>query len=440
MSVTRIAPWLADSRWPTAPIRHVARLGSGHTPSRSKPEYWQGCTIPWITLADVWQLRSGQTSVITETKEKISPLGEANSAAVRHPAGTVILSRTASVGFSAIMGRDMATSQDFATWSCGPKIDPRFLLHSLRGMAPDLKRIATGSTHKTIYMPDIEQLRVPLPPVEEQRHISDFLDVETTRIDGMVALRERQIELLVEAGVSRVLSAIRGEHVLGERKDSGLSWLGSIPKDWPVAAVAHHFDVDLGKMLNPERSRGDHLRPYLRVANVQWGEISTENLLQMDFPPEDRSRYALRAGDLLVCEGGSWPGRAAIWDGSVPEIYYQKALHRLRPRGIHLVQWLYYCLLAAERMSVFAVQGNSSTMTHLTREQLRPQRFPFPDIEVQRSVVAELDAAAVADEELKRALTKQLTLLAERRQALITAAVTGQLDVTTARPAHDRDL
>jgi type I restriction enzyme S subunit len=216
--------------------------------------------------------------------------------------------------------------------------------------------------------------------------------------------------------------------------------LGSVPQEWPVAAVAHHFDVDLGKMLNPERARGEHMRPYLRVANVQWGEIGTGDLLQMDFPPEERRRYGLRAGDLLVCEGGSWPGRAAIWAGSIQEIYYQKALHRLRPRGSSLAGWLYYCLMAAERLNVFAVQGNTSTMTHLTREQLRPQRFPFPDIDVQRSTVAELDSAARADDELRRALIRQLALLAERRQALITAAVTGQLDVTTARPTHDRDL
>ncbi|MFI9208542.1 restriction endonuclease subunit S [Streptomyces sp. NPDC053253] len=283
-------------------------------------------------------------------------------------------------------------------------------------------------------------LSVKLPSVDEQRRIADFLDAEVAQIDGLVKLRERQLDLLAEAGVSRVFAAIRGENVPGVRKDSGLLWLGDVPKEWPVAAVAHFFDVDLGKMLNPERARGVHMRPYLRVANVQWGEVSTDDLVQMDFPPEERRRYGLQQGDLLVCEGGSWPGRAAIWDGAIQEIYYQKALHRLRPRGNSLTGWLYYCLMAAERLNVFAAQGNTSTMTHLTREQLRPQRFPFPDVEVQRRTVAELDSAARADSELRRVLTRQLASLAERRQALITAAVTGQLDVTSARPAHDRDL
>lgn len=335
-------------------------------------------------------------------------------------------------------------SPDYLVCSIDRSVHPEFLHHLLRSafLISEFGRRSKGirPAQWRLYWEDLAEISVPLPPVHEQRRIAKFLDTETARIDALVVLRERQLELLVEAGVSRVFAAIRGDQIPGARKDSGLSWLGTIPKEWPVAAVAHHFDVDLGKMLNAERARGDHLRRYLRVANVQWGEISTEDLLQMDFPPDERRRYALRTGDLLVCEGGSWPGRAAIWDGSVPEIYYQKALHRLRSRGTHLAQWLYYCLVAAERMRVFAVQGNSSTMTHLTREQLRPQRFPFPDVKVQHDTVAQLDAAAAADEKLRGALTKQLALLAERRQALITAAVTGRLDVTTARPKHDRDL
>lgn len=204
MTGANIAPWLAASRWPTVPIRLVARLGSGHTPSRSVPEYWENCTVPWITLADVWQLRSGSVSVITDTKEKVSTQGLANSAAVKHPAGTVILSRTASVGFSAIMGADMATSQDYVAWTCGPKLDPRFLLHALRGMSSDLKRVATGSTHKTIYMPDIEQLRIPLPPLEEQQSIADFLDAETARINRIISIRRQQFNLLADHQLSRL--------------------------------------------------------------------------------------------------------------------------------------------------------------------------------------------------------------------------------------------
>lgn len=365
--------------------------------------------------------------------------------------GDIVLNRMrafqGAIGIASVHGM---VSPDYLVIRPNPDTDARYFHHLFRSswfvgeMVSRLRGIG-GTESGSVRTPrinaeDLGDITVSLPLLEDQRRIADFLDFETGQIDALVDLRARQLELLAEAGVSRVFAAVRGENIPGPRKDSGLPWLGDIPKGWQVAAVAHHFDVDLGKMLNPARAQGEYMRPYLRVANVQWGKISTEDLLQMDFPPDERRRYELRAGDLLVCEGGSWPGRAAIWDGSVEEIYYQKALHRLRPTGSSLTGWLYYCLMAAERLNVFAVQGNTSTMTHLTREQLRPQRFPFPGIERQRSAVVELDIAAKADDELRQVLAKQLSLLGERRQALITAAVTGQLDVTTARPTNDRDL
>ena len=109
-------------------------------------------------------MRSDREEYISETREMISELGIANSSATVHPAGTVVLCRTASAGYSAMMADDMATSQDFATWTCGPLLRPRFLLLCLRAMRQDLLgRLAMGSTHQTIYMPDIESLRIPLP-------------------------------------------------------------------------------------------------------------------------------------------------------------------------------------------------------------------------------------------------------------------------------------
>ena len=105
-------PWLDERpvHWGEAKLTLVARLGSGHTPSRSHPELWEDTWIPWITTGEVAQMRSDRIECITETREMISELGVANSAAEIHPAGTVVLCRTASAGYSAIMGRDMATS------------------------------------------------------------------------------------------------------------------------------------------------------------------------------------------------------------------------------------------------------------------------------------------------------------------------------------------
>jgi type I restriction modification DNA specificity protein len=150
-------PWLGEipAHWEVRKTKFAAALRSGHTPSRQHPEYWEDCTIPWFGLADVWQIRDGQKEYVTDTAEKISALGLANSSARLLPKGTVILSRTASVGFSAILGVDMATTQDFVNWVCGPTLRPEYLLYVFRSMQPEFRGLTMGSTHQTIYMPDV---------------------------------------------------------------------------------------------------------------------------------------------------------------------------------------------------------------------------------------------------------------------------------------------
>ena len=197
--------------WRRAKLRHVATMHTGHTPSRSKPEYWEDTSIPWFTLADVWQLRPGTRKYLGETKSRISPLGLENSAAELLPKGTVVLSRTASVGFTGIMPRAMATSQDYWNWVCGPQLCPEFLWNVFRAMKSDFDSLKAGSTHKTIYQADAAALQIPLPPVQTQQAIVDHLDAETAKIDALIAKAERFIELAQERRAALITAAVTGQ-------------------------------------------------------------------------------------------------------------------------------------------------------------------------------------------------------------------------------------
>jgi len=200
------------SRWGTVKLGLLARMGSGHTPSRSNPEWWTDCRIPWITTGEVSQVRDDRREVISETRERISELGLANSAAELHPKGTVVLCRTASAGYSGVMGHDMATSQDYVTWTCGPRLDPFYLLWCLRAMRQDLLgRLAMGSTHKTIYVPDLQMLRVPLPELGEQREIVKRIREANTRIDSLVDAINQQLALLAERRQALITAAVTGQ-------------------------------------------------------------------------------------------------------------------------------------------------------------------------------------------------------------------------------------
>jgi type I restriction enzyme S subunit len=221
--------WLTTlpAAWQAVRLGLVARMGSGHTPSRSHSEWWEDCTIPWITTGEVQQIRDDRQEVIHETREMISEVGLVNSAAELHPAGTVVLSRTASAGFSAIMGSDMATSQDFVTWTCGPQLEPYFLLWCLRAMRPDLLgRLATGSTHKTIYFPDLQMLRIPLPGLEEQKDAVANIHRQNAKIDQLIDKVHRQIELLEKRRTAVITAAVNGEFDVSSASGSGSKGLG----------------------------------------------------------------------------------------------------------------------------------------------------------------------------------------------------------------------
>lgn len=433
-----IAPWLENTQWPTVPIRLLARLGTGHTPSRSNPEYWQDCTIPWITLADVWQLRSGTTTVISDTKEKISKLGLANSAAVLHSAGTVILSRTASVGFSAIMGSDMATSQDFATWTCGPQLEPRYLLHALRGMAPDLKRVATGSTHKTIYMPDIEQLRVPLPPRQEQQRIADFLDAETTRIDHISSLRGLQRKNLDERAFAAVSEFVIPGILTNSSGATPWPWLPVADPARPLVRLGYVCNLQSGLTVDSKRDlSGDVVtRPYLRVANVQADHVDLSSVNEITVPRSAAKRSTLRPGDVLLTEGGDLDklGRGTVWRGELEGCLHQNHIFALRPEADRLdAEYLALMTQTLHGRCYFESTGSRTTnLASTNSSKIMSFPIPLPSIVEQRRVVVQVQRSLGEIYRLRSLLGRQTRLLSEHRQALITAAVTGQIDVSTA--------
>lgn len=219
-----------------------------------------------------------------------------------------------------------------------------------------------------------------------------------------------------------------------------MPWIGEIPAGWKVAKLGYRYSVTLGKMLNPDAQRGIASAPYLRNQDVQWDRVRVNDLPEMDFDAEDRARLSLRPGDLLVCEGGE-VGRTAEWKGEIANCYFQKAIHRVRPRDARShPRFLLHMMRAASGMKVFLVEGNVATIPHLTAEKLYAHRFPHPPVSEQRAIAdmlddscARIDAAIAAKEAL-------LAKLAEQRLSTITHAVTRGLDPVEndAPPAHWR--
>lgn len=273
---------------------------------------------------------------------------------------------------------------------------------------------------------------MPCPPASEQSAIADFLDRETAKIDALVAEQEKLIALLKEKRQAVISHAVtKGLDPSVPMKDSGIEWLGEVPAHWDVAAVSYRYEVQLGKMLDTGKISGKHLRPYLRVFDVQWGKINVDDLPEMDFDEDDRKKFRLRVGDLMVNEGGSYVGRSAVWRGEIEECYYQKALHRLRAHEADRdsPEFMFYVMDNATKQGVFVAGGNQATIEHLTAEALRRYRFAFPPLNEQIAIAAHLDAQTAKFDALTAEAQRAIELLKEHRSALISAAVTGKIDV-----------
>lgn len=189
--------------WQWRKLTEMARLESGHTPSRSRPDWWGG-DVSWISLTEIRAL-DGRWVESTQLRTNVS--GIANSAARILPRGTVCYSRTASVGFVTIMAKPMATSQDFANWVCGDALDPEFLMYALIRARRELRDLATGATHKTIYMPTLESFHICAPDVDTQRRIVRDLKqrlAEASKLRAALAAQQAELtklpqRLLVQA-------------------------------------------------------------------------------------------------------------------------------------------------------------------------------------------------------------------------------------------------
>ena len=299
------------------------------------------------------------------------------------------------------------------------EIDPIFLSQFFRSDAywrqvdaqknANLKKGVSGSLLKT--------LLVPVPPLSEQRKIAGVLGV----VQRAMEQQERLLALTAELKKA-LLHKLFTEGLRGEPKKQ--TDIGPVPQSWELVKLDDVFETQLGKMLSQKAHIGNDPKPYLRNKNVQWGQIDITDLLEMNFNERERAKFALRPGDLLICEGGE-PGRAAIWHGELKECYYQKALHRLRPKdqritNEYLAHWLAFSL---QLQNLYGVAGASSTIAHLPESQLKALPIPMPKRSEQDEICVTLEGVVskVAHHRRKHATLASLfhTLLYQLMSAQI---------------------
>lgn len=209
-------------------------------------------------------------------------------------------------------------------------------------------------------------------------------------------------------------------------KSTNLPWLPKIPEHWTVNKVRHFYHSILGKMLASSQTDSTYTyEKYLCAKDVHFSGVDLSDLKEMWFSPEEKKKYQISAGDLLVVEGGAGAGGAAIFKGFGESLYIQNSIHRVRPKTDNVtVQFLYYWLCAFVRRKYVDYACNKATIPHFTGDKLSEMPFVLAPLAEQEQIVRYLDAMTAKINKLIRAKKKQIALLQEQRQAIINRAVT----------------
>lgn len=318
-------------------------------------------TYPMAKVGDISQVGRSESNTLSTTNHYVS---EADLSVLKMrpvPVGSVLFAKIGEAirqNHRVLAGRALLLDNNaMAAIPRADSIDGRYLFRFLQTV--DFYRLAASTTVPSLRKSELAKLDVALPPLPEQRRIAAILD----HADVLRAKR-RQVLAHLDSLTQSIFHDMFGKHV-------------------PRAPLGELAETRLGKMLDAKKQTGEHRRPYLRNANVQWFRLDLDDLLEMDFDERDRATFTLKDGDVLVCEGGQ-PGRSAIWRGELAECYFQKAVHRVRLGDDLEPDYFVRAMKAIVDSNGLKDFVTSSTIAHLTGEKFRTLPIPVPPLYLQR--------------------------------------------------------
>ena len=279
-----------------------------------------------------------------------------------------------------------------------------------------------------------DALTIPSPPLTEQRAIAAFLDRETTKIDALVSKKERLIELLQEKRTALISHTVtKGLDPDGPMKDSGVEWLGEIPMHWGMRRLKHMTEK-IGSGKTPkggaERYVNDGVM-FLRSQNVHFGGLQLADVAHIDtITDNEMSGSRVQEGDVLMNITGASLGRSCVarLEGADANVNQHVCILRTVQQQ-NDPEFLAYSIESTSLQDQIFDNENGVSRDALNFEQIGKLVFSSPAIEEQKSIAAFLDLETAKLDNLIARVHEAIELLKELRTALISAAVTGKIDV-----------
>lgn len=416
--------WLGEipEHWPIKPLKRTFTILNGSTPKSGEPDYWDG-DISWATPDDLGSLA---TDTLHATRRMITQEGYKSCGTTLAPEGSLILSTRAPIGHLAIAGVPLCTNQGCRSLVFRENDQKRFYYYLLLIAKHEMESLGQGSTFKELGRDKLAQVNLTSPPIEEQTVIASFLDRETSRIDSLIAKKQRQIELLQEKRSALISHAVtKGLNPNVNMKDSGIEWLGEIPEHWEVLQIKRLSLVKRGASPRPIDDpkyfddEGDY--SWVRIADVTASDRYLERTTQKLSDLGKSLSVPLKPGELFLSIAGSVGKpiitkiKCCIHDGFV---YF--------PNYINNFEFLYYVFASGQ---AFFGLGKMGTQLNLNTDTVGSIYIGLPSIKEQELIVKTLDRETSRIDALINKVKESIDKLREYRSSLISAAVTGKIDV-----------
>lgn len=414
--------------WSEARLRWLAKRYAGGTPDKNKGEYWEGGTIPWLNSGAVNQ------DLIDEPSAFITEAALASSSARWLPAGALVMALAGqgkTKGMVAQVNFETTCNQSMAAIVPNERIIPRYLLWWLRANYQNIRNMSGGDLRDGLNLELLGDIGCPLPTLDEQVMIASFLDRETAKIDDLAEEQGRLIDLLKEkrqAVISHVVT--KGLDPSVPMKDSSVEWLGEMPEHWEAGRIKRFWSVTDCKHLTADFVEDGVPLASIREVQARFVDLSrAKQTTDAFFWQMVEGGRQPEAGDLIfsrnatvgeVAEVADWHPRFAMGQDVC-------LLRRQNPRSS--TAYLYHTLRSEIVSEQLAVAMIGSTFKRVNVEEIRSLKIPVPPPEEQRAIAGYVEALATSFDALAAEAGAAIALLQERRRALISAAVTGKIDV-----------
>ena len=407
--------------WELKALKWIFQVIGGSTPKSDVADYWDG-TIVWLTPADISESR-GQR--VEHSERAITQAGLESCGTTLVPPESIVLSTRAPIGSLAIAGATLCTNQGCKSLVAVEPANPGYFAYLLNACTEELNLRGRGTTFLELSADSLKSFEIIVPPIKEQDAIAAFLDRETAKMDALIEEQKRLIELLKEKRQAVISQAVtKGLDPNVPMKDSGVEWLGEVPAHWQTMRLALLFkDAD---------ERGNDDLPVLSVS-IHDG-VSNEELDEADMErkvtrSDDKTKYKrVQTGDLVYNMMRAWQGGfgSVTVEGMVSPAYVVA-----RPRSelpTTYVESLLRTPNAIEEMRSRS-RGVTDFRLRLYWEEFREMVIPIPPKDEVESILARLEKTTSETSDTISSAEDCISILQERRSALISAAVTGKIDV-----------